>query len=338
MNPTAMPSPMSMASRKRSSSISSIESFDSDFFEQTYVPLSNLPTPPLSSHSHDITAEQSPVSFFSSDEILDPEFQGPAIHLTNLIPSSTSLTKPSVQLVHSILSRADLPIEILALAVCILDSLNSRFARNWRQSFPLEPPTPFYQAPHIDSTHPEIIVLASLILAKKFLDDDSASTRYYAAKWGQGAWSCDQINYTQRCMMENLGYRLLPLWDEAIIQEAKMDMERAKKQYVSSSSASSSMGMGMSMDYDWEMVRGGKERPMSSGKACVGIDGLQPTPVETPMIENLGNTEMLGGTATLSRETKMAFRGEGYYDEGDGEKEQFPLYVDPLVGSMAFGY
>ncbi|PQE31216.1 cyclin protein [Rutstroemia sp. NJR-2017a WRK4] len=330
-----MPSPMSMASRKRSSSISSVESFDSDFFEQTYVPLSNLPTPPLSSHSHDITAEQSPVSLFSSDEILDPELLGPAIHLTNLIPSSTSLTEPSLQLVHSILSRADLPIEILALAVCILDSLNSRFARHWRHSFPLESPIPFYQAPHIDSTHPEIIVLAALILAKKFLDDDSASTRYYAAKWGQAAWSCDQINYTQRCVMENLGYRLLPLWEDKIIQEAKMDMERARKQYVASSSAASSMCMGMGMDYEWEM----KERRLGFGQACMGLQ--QPTPVETPMIENLGTSEMMVGTATLSRKTKMAFRGEGaYHDDvdGEGEKEQFPLYVDPLVGSMAFGY
>lgn len=78
MNPTMTP-PLSMSPRKRSSSISSnssVESFDSDFFEQTYVPLSNLPTPPLSSHSYDTTAAQSPISLFSSDEILDPEFLG----------------------------------------------------------------------------------------------------------------------------------------------------------------------------------------------------------------------------------------------------------------------
>jgi hypothetical protein len=176
-------------------------------------------------------------------------------------------------------------------------------------------------------------VLAALILAKKFTDDDSASTRYYAAKWGQGAWSCDQINYTQRCVMENLGYRLLPLWEDKIIQEAKMDMERARKQYVASSSTGMCMGMGM--DYEWEM----KERRLGFGNACIGLQ--QPTPVETPMIENLGGPEMMVGTATLSRKTKLAFRGEGaYHDEVDGEggKEQFPLYVDPLVGSMAFGY
>lgn len=142
--------------------------------------------------------------------------------------------------------------------------------------------------------------------------------------------------------MENLGYRLLPLWEEALIQEAKMDMARAKKQYVSSSSASSSMDMGMGMDYEWEMIRGANKQPMSSGKACMGIDGLQPTPVETPMVEDLGSSNtMMVGTTWLSRETKMAFRGEGYHhddDAGDGEKEQFPVYVDPLVGGMGFGY
>jgi hypothetical protein len=137
--------------------------------------------------------------------------------------------------------------------------------------------------------------------------------------------------------MENLGYRLLPLWEDAIIQEAKMDMERAKKQYVSSSPASSSTGMCMGMDYEWEM----KERRLGFGNACMGLQ--QPTPVETPMIENMGAPEMMLGTATLSRKTKMAFRGEGaYHDDvdadADGEKEQFPLYVDPLVGGMGFGY
>ncbi|KAB8290064.1 hypothetical protein EYC80_010390 [Monilinia laxa] len=341
-----MTPPLSMSSRKRSSStssISSMESFDSDFFEQTYVPLSNLPTPPLSSHSYDTTAAPSPISLFSSDEILDPEFLGPAIHLTNLIPSSTSLTDPSIQLVHALLSRADLPIEILALAVCILDSLNSRFARSWRQSYPLESPEdqlleqynfPSLQAAeeqHIDSTHPEVIILAALILATKFIDDQQGTTIYYAQKWAKGLWSCDQINFTQRSIMENLGYRLLPLCSQEILEEAKNDMARAAKRQSSASYCMQEWSMSMANC-------GG--RPMSSGKACLGIDGEntpQPTPVETPTIESLemGNEKPLGGTSMLSRETKKAFRGLSLEDEDEYENMdmlRLPSYVvEPLI-------
>ncbi|KAF7916424.1 uncharacterized protein EAE98_010724 [Botrytis deweyae] len=345
MNPTMSP-PLSMSSRKRSSSISSFDSFDSDFFEQTYVPLSNLPTPPLSSHSYDTTAAQSPISLFSSDEILDPDYLGPAIHLTNLIPSSTSLTDPSTQLVHAILTRADLPIEILALAVCILDSLNSRFARSWRISYPLEssedqlleqydfPSPQCAEEQHIDSTHPEVIVLAALILAMKFIDDQQGTTLYYAQKWARGLWSCDQINFTQRAIMENLNYRLLPLWEEEIIEEAKMSMARAAKRQSSQ--------LYCMQDWTQSMKNCGMGRPMSSGKACKGIEGEntpQPTPVELPFCEDLvmgiGSERPLGGTSMLSRETKIAFGGVlgGEYQDVDMDidLERFPTYVDSFM-------
>ncbi|QSZ35665.1 hypothetical protein DSL72_006787 [Monilinia vaccinii-corymbosi] len=312
-----MSPPLSMSSRKRSSSASSVESFDSDFFHQTYVPLSNLPTPPLSSHPYDTAAAQSPISLFGSDEILAPEFLGPAIHLTNLIPSSTSLTDPSIHLVHALLTRADLPLEILALAVCILDSLNSRFARSWRRSYPLElpesqlleqcnfPRPPAAEEQHIDNTHPEVIILAALILAAKFIDDQQGTTLFYAQKWAQGLWSCDQINFTQRAIMENLGYRLLPLWSHDILEEAKSDMARAAKRQ---SSASYCM-----QDWSISMTNCGGRR-MSSGKACLGIDGEntpQPTPIETPTSEHFP----IGRTSMLSRETKEAFGGLTLEDE-----------------------
>ena len=38
------------------------------------------------------------------------------------------------------------------------------------------------------------------------------------------------MNYTQWCIMENLGGRLLPLWEESVIVGALEDMERASKQ------------------------------------------------------------------------------------------------------------
>lgn len=233
------------------------------------------------------------------------------------------------------------------MAVCILDSLNSRFARSWRLSYPLESPEdqlfeqhnfPSLQAPeepHIDSTHPEVTILAALILAMKFIDDQQGTTSYYAQNWAQGLWSCDQINFTQRCILENLGYRLLPLWSHDIIEGAKSDMARAAKRQ---SSASSCM-------QDWSMsikdcgMSGSGNRPMSSGKACIGTEGEntpQPTPVETPTIENLGmNEKALGGTSKLSRETKRAFGGYPLaepFNHTPVDVKRFPSYVDPLMG------
>jgi hypothetical protein len=129
--------------------------------------------------------------------------------------------------------------------------------------------------------------------------------------------------------MENLGYRLLPLWSHNIIEEAKNDMARAAKRQSSASYCIA----------DWSMsIANCDGRPMSSGKACTGVEGEntpQPTPVETPMIENLGrgNERALGGTSMLSRETKRAFGGLGMeYGDGNGGKERFPMYVDPLIG------
>lgn len=260
---------------------------------------------------------------------------GPAIHLTNLIPSSTSLTAPSVPLVHAILTRANLPIETLALAVCILDSLNSRFALTWRQACPLITP----QRQHIDSIHPELIVLSALVLAVKFLDDMQQVTRVYAGDWGKKLWSCKQIDFTQRCILENLGYRLLPLWEESIIAEALEDMERAARQ--------PSPEIGEDEDWDTDTCfgsfGGAVERRMSDGKAVMGM-GQQMTPAETPMVENVA------GTRELSSETNQAFRSGGQGRVGkEGQQlhlpkrldarveEPFPHYVDPMMERMALG-
>lgn len=170
---------------------------------------------------------------------------GPAIHLVNLIPPAASLSVPSVSLVHDMLVRADLPMDTIALAVCILDSLSSKFSLNWRLLCPLaqrEPaneitkrhtiqasPTGATQL-HIDSVNPELIVLAALVIAFKFLVDCQEPTYYYRTAWGGNMWTCEQINLTERCIMENLGYRILPLWHPALIADAVGDMQRAARQ------------------------------------------------------------------------------------------------------------
>lgn len=258
------------AARSRSSSCAS---FDDSYFYQNYVPLSNLPTPPLG-HSNSTTRPSSLLLLFPN-EPLAPALLGPAIHLTNLIPSSTSLITPSRTTVHAILTRADLPIEILALAACILDSLTSRFALTWRLGCPLNtptaPPAP-PQEPHIDNVHPEVLVLSALILGSQFLDDLSSCTQTYARDWGCSKWSCEQINFTQRCLLENIGYSLLPLCEESIIKYAVRDMERAARRWETAVYNSA------------RDDHGSDSKTESKGMAVSG-PGAQITPAETPTLE-----------------------------------------------------
>ncbi|KJR81818.1 uncharacterized protein SPSK_00783 [Sporothrix schenckii 1099-18] len=136
------------------------DDFDEDYFSSTYRPLSNLPTPPPSSHTSSLA--QSPYAGAhahghahgyahgyahghahgpsTAPDASDSPLLGPAVHLVNLLPPAASLATPSVALVQAMLARAALPLDTVALAVCILDSLDSRFARAWRLTCPLTPP------------------------------------------------------------------------------------------------------------------------------------------------------------------------------------------------------
>lgn len=243
---------------------------------------------------------------------------GPAAVLTSRIPSSTSLTPPSIPLAQSILTRAKLPLETIALAVCILDSLNGRFALAFRHGCPLAAPASsaaatFHpnHAPHIDSIHPELLILSALILAVKFLDDDQRSTAYYALHWGMQIWTSAQINYTQISIMENIDYRIFPLWDEELIFMILMDMRRAGQQHephIYDEDNESMLDRVNLLEFE-------NDTPMSSGKAGFGLQD-QLTTAETPMIKDFD------GLRTLSVETKRAFGGAGLL-------EPCPVYMDP---------
>jgi hypothetical protein len=167
-----------------------------------------------------------------------------------------------------------------------------------------------------------------LILAVKFLDDAQQSTREYVDVWGRGMWSCEQVNHTQWCLMDNLGGRLLPLWDEGVILGALEDMERAGRQIEP-----------RVIEEQWDeiiyldglIIGDAKEREkgMSDGHAVIGM-GEQLTPVETPLVENVT------GTSVVSEGTRKAFSGsvgkvQEYFQLPDRSpsKEAFPAYVDP---------
>ena len=131
--------------------------------------------------------------------------------------------------------------------MCILDSLDAKFARTWRLSCPLRnsfttttiskrhtlPPTPLVhdQQLHIDSVSPELIVLSALVIAAKFTEDPQQPTSFYCSCWGRSLWSAEQLNVTERCIMESLGYRILPLCDEDVLADAMVDMQLAARQH-----------------------------------------------------------------------------------------------------------
>jgi hypothetical protein len=207
------------------------------------------------------------------------------------------------------------------LAVCILDSLNSRFALSWRRSFPLtNSESPEHQPLHIDSIRPEVIILAALIISVKFLDDQQSTTRLYSEDWGSWKWTCDQINATEHAIMENLNYRLLPLWTEGLISDALEEMERAGR-YVCRRARHSML---QTPELDLKTV--------FSGKAVWSAE-KQLTPAETPMPENIR------GTVDLDPETRRAFAVDhGIMGQNTALPkmpvgETFPLYTERFLGS-----
>lgn len=131
------------------------------------------------------------------------------------------------------LSRADLPLETIALAVCILDSLDSSFALAFRKNCPLTTPSPAvpHIEPHIDAIHPELLIIAAVILAVKFVDDAQVNTGWYVREWGMDLWTSEQVNFCQTALMDNIGWRLKPLWDASIISEAMRDMHMAGRKF-----------------------------------------------------------------------------------------------------------
>lgn len=238
--------------------------------------------------------------------------------MVNLIPSSASLTPASVPVVQSMLTRANLSIETVALAVCILDSLDKRFARAWRLGCPLTPgsltptspkkrhslpPTPLlyrhqqHQMLHIDSVPPELIILAALVIAVKFLDDPQQHTQYYCDYWGRGTWSNEQLNVTERCIMESLNYRIMPLCDEDCLADAMVDMQLAAKQMdrEDRQTVCSSLEH-MADQFENNFVVGhNRSRTMISASASIGL-GISLTPEESPCTSSSGgNTPLSDG-------------------------------------------
>ncbi len=193
--------------------------------------------------------------------------------------------------------RADLPMDVIALAVCILDSLSWKFSRSWRSSFPLNASNGLSSPQHIDSVFPEVIILGALIIATKFTEDMQESTQYFSSAWGRDLWSCEQINFTEWCIMESLGYHILPLWNTKYIKQARHDIEMARREMLDEDTESH--------EDNWNAKH---VKSKSAGDAAVGL-GLQLTPEDTPISEATSPFGNGRGQSQkfISQETQEAF-------------------------------
>ncbi|KAH8681527.1 hypothetical protein BX600DRAFT_25163 [Xylariales sp. PMI_506] len=259
--------------------------FDEAYFRKFYKPLSNLPTPPPSSRNS--SATQSPRVGAGNVEVRNEEFLAPAVYLTRMIPPGLSIESPSVATVQTMLSHAELPMDTIALAACVLDALPTKFRTKWRMLYPRSRHTspaskrhtlsgPIQQSGN-ETILPEVVILSALVIATKFLEDLQDTTYYFASVWGRDIWSCEQLNVTERCIMEELGYRIFPLTGEEYIKQARHDMELIRRELLDETSEAAIEAR------EYELYSTG---PDVMARAPIGL-GFPPTPAETPKSELL---------------------------------------------------
>lgn len=145
-------------------------------------------------------------------------FIGPAVHLANLVPSGVCLHRPSPSTIQTYLEQFTLPLETIALAGCVLDSLSLRFSRKLRESFAsvsIEVPS-----------GPEVIVLAALALATSYHLDDHFLASHWTNIVALGSVNTQQFNIASRCVLVDINYGLHS-FTPAMIEETLQDMQRA---------------------------------------------------------------------------------------------------------------
>ena len=145
-------------------------------------------------------------------------------------------------------------------------------------------------------------------------------------------------------MMENLGYRLLPLWEEGVLQQAKEDMERARRQAERAEERKLKLEMEMCAvepgiwDEEWDVETCGSFEGV--GKAVFGV-GEHLTPALTPMGLLVGENIRSIGTQNITPETRIAFENCGMEENlvlPDRTLESFPRYVDPVMEGIGMGF
>jgi hypothetical protein len=126
------------------------------------------------------------------------------------------------------LSRAKLPIEIVAFAACILDALSQRFASSRRAACsPAQTDlNSIIQRQLVPSPSSEIVVLSALSLAYGFLSDRDRSTSHWAQMEGGGLFSVGQIESTKWCILQDIDFKL-PRIKAEMVNRMMTNMQRS---------------------------------------------------------------------------------------------------------------
>ncbi|KAF3937365.1 hypothetical protein ABW19_dt0204874 [Dactylella cylindrospora] len=198
-------------------------------------PLSAFPTPPDSIETE--TWELEPESYTKKSPLIIPTWQTPTItastaFLTSLLPPSCRTPKSSI-IIQQCLHRGQhlfTPYTI-AMAGCILDALSSKFCHNLLQN-PIIPrirPTS-----HISSSDTgnvgELIISTALLIATKFLNDRPPHNVHFAVHIYDNVFSANVLTATERCMLDDVNYRLGYLCAEGVVGEKMGKLEKAVKE------------------------------------------------------------------------------------------------------------
>jgi hypothetical protein len=178
-----------------------------------------------------------------------------------------------------------------------------------------------------------VIAVAALMIAVKFLDDAQENTQSYALRWGNDIWTCAQINTTEQCIMENLSYHIMPLWNRELIDDALKDMQRAGWQAVGQSVPSTPIREKQDPMASQQTKQRPHRRALStipSGSKVVTFQQLL-TPSDSPKAENVSSRR-----AGIDREAlQSAFAGYTFESlhlpshKPESVEDEFELPIPP---------
>ncbi|KAI9783822.1 MAG: hypothetical protein M1839_003158 [Geoglossum umbratile] len=159
-----------------------------------------------------------------------------------MIPKPACVVPASPLIIQAFLHRAAVELEVVALTACVIDRLSNKFALKWRRECPLVRRDPVSIEYPFTSAHgdchgsegdpfprPEIVALASLMLAAKFLDDRSTPTSFWAQRISGGRFSCNQLNTTERLILHELDFEIQPFCSPECISRALRALKAAGK-------------------------------------------------------------------------------------------------------------
>lgn len=133
--------------------------------------------------------------------------------------------------IEGFLERACLPVEMIALAACVLDALSEGFASRWLDAFlPMRTSsldfylgTDCWQKPNMSA---DLVVLAALALAHGFIDDRGRSNAHWAKVESRGRFSAKEVEKTKMCILQDVDYGLFRISEESI-QRMAWEMQQA---------------------------------------------------------------------------------------------------------------